>query len=144
MSLIKRSDWPALGGSMLTDFFDDDRFFNSPWAGGRTIPAVNVKETDKNYEVELAAPGYDKKDFNIAVENGLLTVSAERTEEKEKKEDNYTRREFGRSSFSRSFSLPANTNEEDVNARYEDGVLKLAIAKKQESNGKSRKAISIQ
>jgi HSP20 family protein len=143
MSLIKRSNFPTLGGSILTDFFDDDRFLNSPWLGGRNMPAVNIKETDKDYEVELAAPGYDKKDFNISIDNGLLTISAERKEEKEKKEDNYTRREFGCSSFSRSFSLPTNTNEEDINARYEEGVLKLAIAKKTESDGKAKKAISI-
>ena len=143
MSLIKRSDWPTLGGSMLSDFFDDDGFFKSPWLGGRGMPAVNVKETDKNYEVELAAPGYDKKDFKISIDNGMLTVSAERQEEKEKKEDNYTRREFGCSSFSRSFNLPTNTNDEDIKASYEGGILKLNIAKKPETNGKARKAITV-
>lgn len=140
--LVKRSDWPTLGGSLLSDFFDDDRL-SSPWLSGRSIPAVNVKEGDKKFELELAAPGYEKKDFNISIDNGLLTVSAERKEENEKKDDNYTRREFGFSSFSRSFSLPANINEEDINARYEGGILKLEIAKKSEQNGKTRKAISI-
>jgi HSP20 family protein len=143
MSLIKRSEWPTLGGSMLSDFFDDDGFFKSPWLGGRGMPAVNVKETDKNYEVELAVPGYDKKDFNISIDNGLLTVSAQKEEQKEKKEDNYTRREFGYSSFSRTFNLPVNTNDQDINARYEDGILKLSIAKKQEPNGRTRKAIDV-
>jgi HSP20 family protein len=144
MSLIKRSEWPAsLRGSMLSDFFDDERFFNSPWLRGGNMPAVNVKETDKNYEVELAAPGYDKKDFNISIDNGLLTVSAEKQQESEKKEDNYTRREFGFSSFSRAFNLPQNINEEDINARYEDGILKLTIAKKGDSNGKLKKAITV-
>lgn len=144
MSLMKRSDWPStLGGSLLSDFFDDDRFFNTPWLGGRSMPAVNVKETEKAYEVELAAPGYDKKDFNISIDNGLLTVSAERREEKEKKEDNYTRREFGFTSFSRAFNLPMNTNEEDVQAKYEDGILKLTISKKDGIQGKAKKAIQI-
>jgi HSP20 family protein len=143
MSLIKRSDWPTLGGSLLSDFFDDDGFFKSPWLGSRGMPAVNVKETDKNYEVELAVPGYDKKDFNISIDNGLLTVSAQKEEQKEKKEDNYTRREFGYSSFSRTFNLPVNTNDQDINARYEDGILKLSIAKKQEPNGRTRKAIDV-
>jgi HSP20 family protein len=144
MSLIKRSDWPStLGGSLLSDFFDDDRFFNTPWLTGRSMPAVNVKENEKSFEIELAAPGYSKKDFNISIESGLLTVSAERREEKEKKEDNYTRKEFGFASFSRSFNLPQNTNEEDVNARYEDGILKLTIAKKDTPGAKPKKAITV-
>jgi HSP20 family protein len=143
MSVVKRSDWPLLSGSLLSDFFDDDRFLDSRWLGGRSMPAVNIKENDKNYEVELAAPGYEKKDFNVSIDNGILTVSAEKREEKEKKEDSYTRREFGYSSFSRSFNLPTNTNEEGIDASYVDGVLKLKIEKKQEPNGKLRKAISV-
>ncbi len=144
MSLLKHTNWPStLGGSLLSDLFEDDRFFNSPWLAGRSMPAVNVKETEKNFEIEVAAPGYSKKDFTIAVENGLLTVSAEKQEEKEKKEDNYTRREFGYASFSRSFNLPQNTNEDDINARYEDGILKLSISKKNQDNGKNRKSITV-
>jgi len=142
MSLVKRTDWPH-GNSLLADLFDNDRFFASPWLSGRNMPAVNIKENERNYEVELAVPGYDKKDFEISVDNGVLTVSGEKSEETEKKEDNYTRREFGFSSFSRSFNLPTNINEENIDAKYADGVLKLTIAKRQESNGKSRKQISI-
>ena len=144
MALIKYSGLPSIvGGSLLSNFFDDDRFFNSPWLAGKSVPAVNIKETDKAFEVEVAAPGYDKKDFKIEIDNEVLTISVERSEEKEQKEDNFTRREFGYSSFSRSFNLPQNTNEEDINARYEDGILRLTIAKKGESNGKSKKAIAI-
>ena len=142
MSLVKRTDW-LHGNSLLADLFDNDRFFASPWLSGRNMPAVNIKENEKNYEVELAVPGYDRKDFEISIDNGVLTVSAEKSEETEKKEDNYTRREFGFSSFSRSFNLPTNINEENIDAKYADGVLKLTIAKRQESNGKSRKQISI-
>lgn len=142
MSLVKRTDWPH-GNSLLADLFDNDRFFASPWLSGRNTPAVNIKENERNYEVELAVPGYDKKDFEISIDNGVLTVSGEKSEETEKKEDNYTRREFGFSSFSRSFNLPTNINEENIDAKYADGVLKLTIAKRQESNGKSRKQISI-
>ena len=142
MSLVKRTDWPH-GNSLLADLFDNDRFFASPWLSGRNMPAVNIKENERNYEVELAVPGYNKKDFEISIDNGVLTVSGEKSEETEKKEDNYTRREFGFSSFSRSFNLPTNINEENIDAKYADGVLKLTIAKRQESNGKSRKQISI-
>lgn len=143
MTLVRRSDWPMLSGSLLSDFFDDDRFFNSPWLRGQTVPAVNVKENEKNYEVELAAPGYNKKDFNISVERGVLTISAERKEETEKKDDNYTRKEFGYTSFSRSFNLPENISDEDIQARYDDGVLRLSIAKKELAQAKPRKAIDI-
>jgi HSP20 family protein len=142
MSLVKRSDRP-FGSSLLADLFDNDRFFASPWLSGRSTPAVNIRENEKNYEVELAVPGYDKQDFTISVDHGLLTVSAEKREETEKKEDNYTRREFGFSSFSRSFNLPTNTEEENIDAKYADGVLKLTIEKTKESNGKPRKQISI-
>ena len=141
MALIRSSNWPTLGGSLLSDFFDDDRF-TSPWIKGN-MPAVNVKEMDKSFEVELAAPGFNKKDFNISVDNGLLTVSAATKQERQEKEDNYTRREFGYTSFSRSFNLPVNTNEEDIQAKYEDGILKLSIAKKGQPETKSRKAMEI-
>jgi HSP20 family protein len=144
MSLLTRkSNWPALGsGSMLSDFFDDERFFNSPWLRGQSMPAVNIREANDHYEVELAAPGYQKSDFNISTENGLLTISAEKKAEKEKKDDNYTRKEFEYSSFQRSFSLPENVSEEDIQARYEEGVLKLSIAKRKEQT-KPRRAIDV-
>ena len=141
--LTRRSDWPLLSGPLLTDFFDDDRVFNSSWLRGQRTPAVNVKENEKDYQVEVAAPGFNKKDFNVAIENGCLTISAEKKEEKEQKEDNYTRREFGYASFSRSFNLPENIREDDINAQYEDGILKLSLAKKELSQVKPKKAIDI-
>jgi HSP20 family protein len=142
MALIKHSDWPTLRGSRLSDFFDDDVFFNSPM-GRRSMPSVNIRETEKSYELEMAAPGYNKKDFNIAIDNNMLTVSAEREQEQEKTEDHYTRREFGYESFSRSFNLPANTNEEDINAKYEDGILKLSINKKDSGQSSKKKPIAV-
>jgi HSP20 family protein len=141
MALIRNSNWPTLSGSLLSDFFNEDRFA-SPWSKS-SLPAVNVKETDKAFEVEVAAPGFNKKDFNISVDDGLLTVSAERKEQSEKKGDNYTRREFGYSSFSRAFNLPANTNEEDISAKYEEGILKLSINKKNQAESKLKRAIEI-
>ena len=147
MSLIKRSDWPLVGGSLLSDFFDDDRFFNSPWLKGQNVPAVNVKENDKSFEVELAAPGYNKGDFDISLEQGLLTIAAERKQEAESKDEKtgkYTRREFGYTSFSRSFTLPANVSEKDVRASFENGVLKLIINKTEAPDSKARRNILIQ
>jgi HSP20 family protein len=144
MSLIKRSDWPFIGGSSLSDLFDDDRFFGSPWLRGQNIPAVNVKENDKNFEIELAAPGFRKEDFHVSLEQGVLTITGEKKDEKENKEDKYTRREFTCASFSRSFTLPKNVSEEDLKASFEDGVLKLSINKKELPETKSRKQIQIQ
>jgi HSP20 family protein len=143
MALIRHSNWPTLRGSGLSDFFDDERFFSAPWFRGQSLPAVNVRENEKAFEVEVAAPGFDKKDFNISIDDGLLTVSAESKHENERKDDTYTRREFGYSSFSRSFNLPTNTNEEDVQAKYEEGVLKLTIAKKSIVPAKPKKSIQI-
>lgn len=142
MALIRNTNWPTFRGSFLSDFFDDDRF-SAPWSKTTNMPAVNVKETDNAFEVEVAAPGFNKKDFNISVDNGLLTVSAERRQEKENKEDNYTRREFGYESFSRAFNLPVNTNEEDISAKYEEGILRLSIAKKNQPETRLRKSIEI-
>ena len=116
--------------SLLTDIFDregfiDDRFWNRNW-----VPAVNVSENDKNYEIEVAAPGMRKGDFKVKVEKGTLTISAERKEEKEEKKKNYTRQEYSYNSFSRSFSIPVDAKEDDIKAHYEEGVLKLTVAKK--------------
>jgi HSP20 family protein len=107
------------------------------------MPAVNVKETEKSYELELAVPGLSKKDFKIMAEEGILTVSSEREEEKELKEKDYTRKEFEYSSFSRSFTLPENVNEEEIKAGYDNGILKLSIAKRQLSQPKAKKAIEV-
>ena len=144
MTLVKRTDWPMLGSSLwLSDFFDNDRFFDSDWLKKQSVPAVNVKETEKNFEIEVAAPGLNKKDFKITVDNGVLTISSEKKEEKEQKEKDYTRKEFSYSSFSRSFSLPENVNEDAVQANYEDGLLKLSVAKKTITPPKNKKAIEV-
>ena len=142
MSLVRRTEWPTLGGNFLSDFFDDDRFFGSPWLKGQSIPAVNIKEDENGYEVELAAPGFQKNDFKIDVEQGMLTISAEKKHDSETKDEHYTRREFGYTSFSRSFNLPRNISDEDVKASYDNGLLKLKIAKK-EAAAKPKKSIEI-
>lgn len=145
MTLIKRSNWPTLmNDNWLTDFVDNNRFFDADWMKRfQEIPAVNVKEKDKEFEIELAAPGLKKDDFKITVENGILTIKAEREEEKEIKEDNFTRREFSYENFTRSFTLPESVNEEKVDAQYENGILQLKIAKKQIVVEKKPKAIAV-
>jgi len=144
MSLIKRSDWPLLGnGSWLSNFFDNDRFFDSDLLKKQSLPAVNVKENEKSFDMEVAAPGLNKKDFSITAENGVLTISSEKEEEREEKEKDYTRKEFSYSAFSRSFALPENANEDDIKANYEDGILKLSIAKKVAGPVKTKRAIEV-
>ena len=144
MSLITRTEWPLLGsGSLLSDLFDNEKFFDSDWLKRQSLPPVNVKETEKQYEIDLVAPGRSKKDFSILAENGVLTISSEKKEEKELKEKDYTRKEFNYSSFARSFSLPENANEEEIKANYSDGILKLEVAKKVISQPKAKKAIEV-
>ena len=132
---------PILKGSPLAGYFDYDRFFHSPW--GHMFPPVNVKETGKSFEIALMVPGYDKKDFNVSVDEEFLIVSVEREHEDEKKENDYTQRQFGFSSFSRSFHLPPNANEENIQAKYEDGVLKLTIPKKTLTAPVPKKSIEV-
>ena len=144
MTLIKKSDWPFLtNGTWLSDLFDNDRFFDSTWLKKQSVPAVNVKESDKGFEIEMAAPGLSKKDFNIKVEDRILTVSSEKKEEKEEKEKDYMRKEFSYSSFSRSFALPETVDSEEVKAQYTDGVLRLTLMKKALPKGKEFKAIEV-
>lgn len=144
MSLMRKNDWPSLtNGLLLSDFFDNDRFFDADWLKKQSVPAVNVKETEKGYEIDMAVPGFTKKDFEITVDKGVLTISSEKEEEKEEKDKNYTRKEFSYNSFSRSFTLPENVSEEDVKANYEDGILKLHVAKKAMVTAKPKKAIEV-
>lgn len=128
------------------NFFIDEFF--KDWAGGsqvsQRIPAVNIKETDVAFNVALVAPGLKKEDFNIEVDNGVLTISytaaAEKTEQEEGK---YTRREFVNASFKRAFTLPETVNEDDINAVYADGILTLTLPKKEEAQPKAKRLIAI-
>ncbi|MFM7901713.1 MAG: Hsp20/alpha crystallin family protein [Bacteroidota bacterium] len=138
MSIIKKNQ----GGyfsfrPFFNEFFNDrvslDRFFD-----GEEFPAVNIVEGEKNYEIEVAAPGMKKDDFKIEIENGLLTISAERKEEKKEEKKNYTRQEYYYNSFSRSFTLPENAKEDGLSAKYEDGMLRLTVAKKAVTVSKAR------
>ncbi len=126
---------------MLPTVFDD---FLKPWNewfdngglfSGRTMtmPAVNIVENKDDYKVSLAVPGMKKEDFNIDVEGNMLTISCEKEANKEEKEQQYTRREYSYSSFSRSFTLPEEVNREKIEAKYEDGVLKIMLPKREEA-----------
>jgi len=130
----------------MTDFFDNGRFFDSDWMKMMAVPpvpAVNIVENEKGFLIEMAAPGLTKKDFNIAIENGLLTISAEKKVEKEEENKNYTRKEYSFEEFSRSFTLPENVSEDKIKAHYEDGILKLELAKMELAKMPARKAITV-
>ena len=117
--------------TMFTDLLGTDRMLTNDFLmDNKWIPSMNVKETDELFEIEIAAPGFNKKDFEISIENGLLRISAENSLEDKKEEDNYSRREFNYNSFFRSFTLPDNVNEEEmIDATYKRGILKLVLNK---------------
>lgn len=144
MSLIKRGNGglPTLR-TMFSDLWDMDNFFDTPFFRTENLPAVNVEETDDSFTLELAAPGMEKNDFNISVENGCLNISSEKKEEKEEKEKNYTRREFSYSSFKRSFNLPESVDQDQINAKYDNGILKVMVAKKEEAKQAAPKSIDV-
>jgi HSP20 family protein len=145
MSLIKfnKRRVPRLGNSVF-DLMNRDDFFNAPfWNGDLEEPAMNVKETKTGFEVELAAPGFSKKDFEVSVDDGCLNVSAEKSSSTEDKEEDYTRQEFSYSSFQKSISLPENVENEKVKATYKDGILKLDLLKKKDTKQKAKKVIDV-
>jgi HSP20 family protein len=127
-TLVKTNGVPSLK-SMMEDFWNTDRFFEKPFFTAETLPAVNIRETKNNFELEVAVPGFKKDDFKITTENGLLTISAETSAEEKEEKENYTRREFSCSSFARTFSLPDNVVEDHINANYHDGLLKIELKK---------------
>jgi len=139
-TLVKSNAFPSLR-SMMEDFFNTD-VFNKPFTGTDFLPAVNIRDEEDSFELEMSAPGFKKSDFKITSEDGLLTISAETSSEHKQEKKNYTRKEFSSASFSRSFSLPDNIEEDNVKASYQDGLLKLSL-KKSFKSPHSKKEISV-
>jgi len=109
-----------------------------------TLPAVNVKENDETFEIEVAAPGMNREDFKVKLENNLLTISSEKKEEKKEENGRYSRREFSYQSFQRSFTIPENLVEGDkISARYCEGILCITLPKKEEIKPKPAREIKI-
>lgn len=129
----------------LEDIFNRElpSVFNSNFNTGITLPKVNIKETADAFVVEMAVPGLKKSDFHIDLNNEVLSISTETKEESEHKEENYTRREFGYSSFKRTFNLPESVNDEKINATYENGILHILLPKKEEAKQKPARSIKI-
>ncbi len=127
--------------SSLMDFFNEGRDWGNGWTN--KLPAANITEGDKAFNLELAAPGLEKEDFDLSIDNQLLTVSCQKEEQSESKDKQYTRKEFSYRSFSRSFVLPESVDAEKINASYRDGVLNIELPKKETALKQPRKQISV-
>lgn len=128
--------------SVFDDFFNRD-FLSDFFNAERSTPAVNVSEEKDKYIIEVAAPGLNKKDFNVNLEDNMLTISSEKEDSDEEKNKNYMRKEFYFSKFSRSFTLPDNVKAEDIKASHKEGVLKVEVPKKQETETRPSRQIDI-
>lgn len=136
--------------TLLPGVFDD---FFKPWKGifdtngGRawtsTVPAVNITEDKDAFKVSMAAPGMKKEDFQVNVEGDVLTISAEKEETKEHKDEKLSRQEYNYSSFSRSFTLPQTVIKDKIEAKYQDGVLNLSMPKSEEAKKETSRQIAI-
>ena len=137
MTLVKFNNRPI---SRTIDSVFDDLFTSFPavWNEGVHNPPVNIHETKEGYHVELNAPGLKKEDFTVNVDNGLLTIGFEKKEEKQSEEYKTIRREFSSRSFKRSFNLDDSINVELVEAKYDNGILKLYLPKKEQAKAGSR------
>jgi HSP20 family protein len=138
MTLIRRK--PFAVNSIFEDLFDNAIVRNDSWKGGYSFPAINIIKSEVGFELELAAPGMKKSDFNIEIKEGTLMISSELKSEREenKSELNYTRKEFSYNSFSRSFTLPKEVDDEKIEAKYEEGILQIRIPNSEAKIQKSK------
>jgi HSP20 family protein len=144
MSLVRFSNQIP---TLFDRFFEGDLF---DWSNrnfsetNTTLPSVNIRENADAFEVELAAPGFSKKDFKIELSNNELIISSEKKVENETKDgEKFTKREFSYQSFCRSFTLPNIVNSDKIGAKYENGILRISIPKIEEAKPKPLKQISI-
>lgn len=145
MTLIK---WkPTTYTPVFSDFWNNFYKDFSQVAGSEgsfSAPAVNISENAQGYELEIAAPGLTREDFNLSLEKNLLTISANKEDKEEDNTAKVVRREFSYYSFKRSFELPDLTDGDRISASYENGVLKVSIPKKEEAKDKEPRKIEIQ
>jgi HSP20 family protein len=136
--ITRRSYKPFL----WSDFFDDD-FYPVVSRKNASMPAVNIKEDDKSFILDLAVPGIDRKDLKIKIHEDVLTISSENKNEKEEIHDGFKRREFSYSSFCRSFYFPENVNKDKIGANYKDGILTVELPKQEEGKAKLSREVKI-
>lgn len=123
------------GRDFLNNFLENDQLIS--------VPAVNVVENKNEFLIEVAAPGLEKNDFIIDLHNNLLTISSEKENKREEKEEKFMRREFCYSSFKRSFSLPETADVDKISAVHKNGILHISIPKKEEAKEKPARQIKI-
>ena len=130
--------------NLLDDFFGMD-FYPAHYrkSGFQSLPAVNVAEGENEFTIEVAAPGLEKKDFLIDLDNNCLTISSSREDRNEENQDHFSRREFSYSRFSRSFTIPETVDAENITASHKNGVLSVNIPKKEEAKAKPARKIAI-
>jgi HSP20 family protein len=149
MSLIKFKHgnglFPSWNNESLKSFLSSDDFFNHDFFQKDSLmPAMNIKEHENDFEIEFAAPGFSKKDFEVTIVDNILNVSGEKKQEKEENEEGYTCKEFSYNSFKRSLNLPKSVNtDHDVKATYNNGILKLNLQKKPETKEPHKKMIQV-
>lgn len=149
MQLVRRSNrrlpvYPGLFNTLFNDNFWTWTTKEGLNSGNGVVPAVNVKESDEAFDIELAVPGLKKTDFNIEVKDDVMTITAESQEKKEEKEkDQWTRREFTFNSFKRAFYLPDTVDAGKIKASYQDGILHIAVPKKEEAKPQPARTIKI-
>lgn len=127
--------------SLIDDFINQD--WNSKTPSSTTLPAVNIKDLEPQFEIELAVPGMKKSDFEIEVEDGLLSISSSLEEEQVTEKGKFTRREFSYNSFKRTFTIPDSVDPSNIEAQYSDGVLQLRLPKRKEALPQPKKLIKI-
>jgi HSP20 family protein len=137
-TIARRNFRPFYMGSI----FDND-FFPVMSANTNSIPAVNIKEDEKSFMLDLAVPGIDKKDLKIDINEDLLTISSETKNDSEENKDGYKRKEFSYTSFCRSFQIPENVNREKIEANYKDGILSVSLPKFEEEKNKISRQVKI-
>lgn len=140
MSIIKRND--VLFPSLMNEIFKPD------WFGGVDqhsvrVPAVNIRENETGFGLELAVPGLKKDDFNIEIDKDVLTISSEMKSEDTLKDDKFTRKEFSLSSFTRSFTLPETVDSDKIKADYNNGILSFNLPKREDALPKPKRMIEI-
>lgn len=146
MSLIKfnANKFPWLSEN-VANWMDTDRFFADDFfTKNKNLPAMNVKDKENHFEIELAIPGFSKEEIDITVENDILSVSASKSDKNIEEKENYSRKEFNYSSFERKLQIPSTVDQEqEVSANYQDGILKLMLHKNKEANAPQARKIEI-
>lgn len=136
--ITRRSYKPFLWSNL----FDDD-FLPMLSSRSTLLPAVNIREDEKKFSLDLAVPGIDKKDLKIEVNEDVITISSEHREEKKVDQDDFKRREFSYTSFCRSFYLPENVSKDKIEASYRDGILSVVLPKDEEEKAKLAREVKI-